>query len=120
MASVSFHASDLEAAEAWLWLAIERPVDRFPRELVSTQFRDRLIRRRAAAVRHDATITHQPALAVARPHAFGEAALGVKRPRADALLRRVPADDLPALERRLFAVLYGEIAGEKTPAARPL
>ena len=53
-----------------------------------------------AAIRRHASLAQQPALTFARPASFGETALAVEGPRADALLDRIPADDLPAFERR--------------------
>src|SRR5204862_277929 len=47
-------------------------------------------------------------------------AFAVKSPRADPLLQRIPADNLPALQGDVLAALHRDIAAEEIAAARPV
>ena len=80
MASVSFHAVDLDAADARLRVAIERAVVRFPGEAIGADFGECVVRAGAAAVGRHAGFTQQPAVTLAGEVALGETALAIESP----------------------------------------
>jgi hypothetical protein len=55
--SFSFHAIDLDAADIWLRLAVQRAVVRFPRETIRAEIGDCIFRSGAAAVRSNARLS---------------------------------------------------------------
>src|SRR5690606_26576540 len=81
---------------------------------------DDVRRRRGAAVPQDAGRLDDPAVAVARPEAFGEPALGVEDPRPELLRSRVPADPLNARHDELASDPQFEASEEEGAVLRPV
>ena len=100
--------------------AAERTTGDRPRDLVIVHFRDGDFLAADFAVGEDRAAEDEPAVAVRRPCAFGEAAVRFEHPRADLFLFGVPADDFSSFAGLVaFRTGDAEGAGEETAGGRP-
>src|SRR3954451_22422558 len=82
------------------FLAVHRPLDRLPGEVVVIYFRDDVGRRNLLAVAERRGAGDRPLLAVLAPGPLAEAARGGEGPGQDVLAGRVPADPLDSAAAR--------------------
>src|SRR5436190_4681174 len=101
-------------------LTADRSIDGLPRKRLVVDRFDDVHHGHFLAVGQDPFVVNEPTFSAAAPCPFRESAIGVERPRSNALCGSIPSDDLHSGHVDLVSDLNGERADQEVVVLRPV